>query len=38
VTNLIFDALKKNLKPRALEVVGDFNVRGNVKTIVRVAM
>jgi 7-cyano-7-deazaguanine reductase len=38
VTNLIFDALKKNLKPRALEVVGDFNVRGNVKTVIRVAM
>jgi 7-cyano-7-deazaguanine reductase len=38
VINLIFDALKKNLKPRALEVVGDFNVRGNVKTIIRVAM
>ena len=38
VTNLIFDALKKNLMPRALEVVGDFNVRGNVKTIIRVAM
>ena len=38
VTNLIFDALKKNLKPRSLEVVGDFNVRGNVKTVVRVAM
>jgi 7-cyano-7-deazaguanine reductase len=38
VTNQIFDALKKNLKPRALEVTGDFNVRGNVKTIIRVAM
>jgi len=38
VTNLIFDVLKKNLKPRALEVVGDFNVRGNVKTVIRVAM
>lgn len=38
VTNLIFDALLKNLKPRTLEVVGDFNVRGNVKTIIRVAM
>ena len=38
VTNLIFDALKKDLKPRSLEVVGDFNVRGNVKTVVRVAM
>ena len=38
VTNLIFDALKKNLKPRSLEVMGDFNVRGNVKTVIRVAM
>lgn len=38
VTNEIFDALKKNLKPRHLEVVGDFNVRGNVKTVIRVAM
>ena len=38
VTNLIFDALKKSLKPRTLEVVGDFNVRGNVKTVIRVAM
>lgn len=38
VTNEIFDTLKKNLKPRHLEVVGDFNVRGNVKTIIKVAM
>ncbi len=38
VTNLIFDELKKGLKPRQLEVVGDFNVRGNVKTVVRVAL
>jgi 7-cyano-7-deazaguanine reductase len=38
VTNLIFDTLVKNLKPRALEVVGDFNPRGNVKTIIRVAL
>jgi 7-cyano-7-deazaguanine reductase len=38
VTNLIFDALKKSLKPRTLEVVGDFNVRGNVKTVIRVTM
>jgi 7-cyano-7-deazaguanine reductase len=38
VTNLIFDALKKDLKPRRLEVVGDFNVRGNVKTLVRVVL
>ena len=38
VTNVIFDALKKNLKPRSLEVVGDFNVRGNVKTVIRVSL
>jgi 7-cyano-7-deazaguanine reductase len=38
VTNIIFDTLAKNLKPRALEVVGDFNVRGNVKTVIRVAL
>ena len=38
VPNLIFDTLKKNLKPRALVVEGDFNVRGNVKTIVRVTL
>jgi 7-cyano-7-deazaguanine reductase len=38
VTNLIFDTLKKDLKPRALEVVGDFNVRGNVKTVIRVSL
>jgi 7-cyano-7-deazaguanine reductase len=38
VTNVIFDALKKNLKPRSLEVVGDFNVRGNVKTVIRVTL
>ena len=38
VTNMVFDVLMKNLKPRSLEVVGDFNVRGNVKTVIRVAM
>jgi len=37
-TNLIFSDLLKVLKPRRMEVVGDFNVRGNVKTVVRVAM
>ena len=36
--NLIFDDLKKLLKPRRLEVIGDFNVRGNVKTVIRVGM
>ena len=35
VTNLIFDDLTKMLKPRQLEVVGDFNPRGNVKTVIR---
>ncbi|HUJ19535.1 MAG TPA: preQ(1) synthase [Nitrospirota bacterium] len=35
-TNLIFETLDQQLKPRALEVVGDFNVRGNVKTVIRV--
>lgn len=38
VTNLIFDDLKKALSPRKLEVVGDFNVRGNVKTVIRVRL
>ena len=38
VTNLIFDALKKSLKPRALEVTGDFHARGNVKTVIRVTL
>jgi 7-cyano-7-deazaguanine reductase len=38
VTNVIFDVLKKDLKPRRLEVVGDFNVRGNVKTVIRVVL
>jgi len=38
VTNRIFDVLKKDLKPRRLEVVGDFNVRGNVKTVIRVIL
>ena len=36
-TNRIFTELEKNLKPRYLEVVGDFNPRGNVKTIIRVS-
>lgn len=37
-TNLIFSDLLKVLKPRRMEVVGDFNVRGNVKTVIRVAL
>ena len=37
VANKIFDELARSLKPRFLEVTGDFNPRGNVKTIIRVA-
>lgn len=37
VTNRIYSDLHKRLKPRFLEVTGDFNPRGNVKTIVRVS-
>jgi 7-cyano-7-deazaguanine reductase len=36
-TNVIYSDLSKKLKPRRLEVVGDFNPRGNVKTVVRVS-
>ncbi|MCX7945012.1 MAG: preQ(1) synthase [Deltaproteobacteria bacterium] len=36
VVNKIYNDLKKGLKPRFLEIIGDFNVRGNVKTIVSV--
>lgn len=35
-TNQVFDSLKNLLRPRYLEVIGDFNPRGNVKTVVRV--
>ncbi len=36
-TNKIFDDLYNLLKPRFLEVIGDWNPRGNVKTIIRVS-
>jgi 7-cyano-7-deazaguanine reductase len=36
VTNQIADELIKLLKPRWLELVGDFNPRGNVKTVITV--
>jgi 7-cyano-7-deazaguanine reductase len=36
-TNLIYGVLEKKLRPRHLEVVGDFNPRGNVKTVIRVS-
>lgn len=35
VTNEIYDVLKEKLKPRFLEVIGDFNARGNVTTVIR---
>jgi len=35
-TNKIYDDLNKILKPRSIEVLGDFNVRGNVKTVIKV--
>lgn len=35
--NNIYAALEKALKPRFLEVTGDFNPRGNVKTVIRVS-
>jgi 7-cyano-7-deazaguanine reductase len=34
VTNRICDDLVKLLAPRFLEVVGDFNVRGGIRTVV----
>ena len=35
--NRIFSALWDSLRPRTLEVFGDFNPRGNVKTVIRVS-
>ncbi|MFQ3573049.1 MAG: preQ(1) synthase [Thermodesulfovibrionales bacterium] len=35
-TNNIFTELYNKLDPRYLEVIGDFNPRGNVKTIIKV--
>lgn len=35
-TNRIYEAFLKAIKPKYLEVIGDFNPRGNIKTIVRV--
>ena len=36
ITNTVFSELEKKLKPRFLEIVGDFNPRGNVKTVIKV--
>lgn len=35
VSNVIYDTLKEKLNPRFLEVIGDFNARGNVTTVIR---
>ncbi|HEB76139.1 MAG TPA: NADPH-dependent 7-cyano-7-deazaguanine reductase QueF [Nitrospirae bacterium] len=35
-TNRIYKELEDLLSPRRLEVVGDFNPRGNVKTVIRI--
>lgn len=35
VTNVIYDVLMEKLNPRFLEVIGDFNARGNVVTVIR---
>ena len=36
VTNQIFDILQNLLDPKYLRIIGDFNRRGNVKTVVTV--
>ncbi len=38
VTNKIFTEIKAVIEPRSLEVTGDFNVRGNVKTVIKVTL
>ncbi len=38
VTNKIFSEIKAIIEPRKLEVVGDFNVRGNLKTVIKVTL
>lgn len=35
VVNIVLNDLVELLRPRWCEVVGDFNVRGNIKTVVR---
>lgn len=37
VANRVFADLQKRLRPRFLEVTGDFNPRGNVKTVITVS-
>ena len=35
VVNVILDDLVKLLDPWEMDVTGDFNVRGNIKTVIR---
>jgi len=37
VINTIYTTLSAKLKPRFLEITGDFNPRGNIKTIITVS-
>ncbi len=37
VTNRVYSELSRKLRPRFLEVIGDFNPRGNVKTFIKVS-
>jgi len=37
VTNRIYHNLYTALKPKSMEVTGDFNPRGNVKTIIKIS-
>jgi len=37
VVNEIYDKLLKALNPRFIEVIGDFNPRGNLKTVIKVS-
>ncbi|MBC8414192.1 MAG: NADPH-dependent 7-cyano-7-deazaguanine reductase QueF [Nitrospira sp.] len=37
ITNKIYDDLTTLLKPRKLDITGDFNPRGNVKTVIKVS-
>ncbi len=36
-TNRIYSDIKDLLKPRFIEVTGDFNPRGNLKTVIKVS-
>ncbi len=34
--NTVYDSINDLIEPRLLEVIGDFNPRGNLKTVIRV--